>query len=78
MPPELKGLKVYTVWFNSVDYVNVAVLDGKTNSTTYQKNKTQETTIMLNHRNTTSIREKEILLENDTLIVCRKRQRNKP
>ena len=61
LPPELKGLKVYTVWFNSVGYVNVAVLDGKVNSTTHQNGKFQETTVILNHRNTTSIRVKEIL-----------------
>ncbi|MCK9415850.1 hypothetical protein M0Q97_04250 [Candidatus Dojkabacteria bacterium] len=73
LPPELKGLKVYWVYIdNSGAGVNVAVLNGEVNSLNYKSGKTHRSTIMVNNQNNRIIEIKEILLENDSLIVCRK------
>jgi len=72
LPGELKGLKIYTVATEGGGYVNVAVLNGTVNSTTYQVGKSQESTIILNKQNGKLISVSQILIENDSLIVCRK------
>jgi hypothetical protein len=72
LPDELKGLKVYNVNLGKNDYVKVAVLNGKTNSTTYNSGKHKASTIIINKQNNNFIEVSEILVENDSLIVCRK------
>ena len=73
LPPELKGLKVYWVYTDDGGSgVNVAVLNGEVNSLTYKSGKTQISTIMVDKQNNRIIEIKEILIENDSLIVCRK------
>ena len=72
LPDELKGLKIYSVSTGCGDYVKVAVLDGKINSTTYQVGKLQETTVIVNKQNGKLIEVSQILVENDSVIVCRK------
>ena len=70
LPDELKGLKIYTVSVGCGNYVKVAVLNDKINSTTYGKH--QQSTIIINKQSGNLIEVKEILMENDSLIVCRK------
>jgi len=74
LPDELKGLKIYSVSTGGGDYVKVAVLDGKTNSTTYQVGKLQESTLIVNldKQNGKLIEVSQILVENDSLIICKK------
>ncbi len=72
LPDELKGLKIYSVSIGSMSDVKVAVLDGKINSTTYQVGKNQETTVIVNKQNGRLIEVSQILVENDSVIVCRK------
>lgn len=72
LPEELKGLKVYNVSTGGGAYVNVAILEGKVNSTTYQVGKITETTIILDSKSGRAIQVNNILIENDSLIVCRK------
>lgn len=72
LPDELKELKIYSVSTGNGNYVKVAVLDGKTNSTTYQVGKVQESTVIVNKQNCKLIEVSQILVENDSLIVCRK------
>ena len=72
LPDELKGLKIYSVSIGGCDYVKVAVLDGKINSTTYQDGKIQETTVIVNKQNGKLIEVSQVLVENDSVIVCRK------
>ena len=72
LPDELKGLKVYKVKHGVGNYVKVAILDGKINSTTYQVGKAVESTIIVNRQNGHLIEVSEVLIENDSIIVCRK------
>lgn len=72
LPDELKGLKVYWVSTGKGGGVNVAILDGHINSTTYQVGKTIQSTIILNKQNGNLIEVSQILVENDSVIVCRK------
>ena len=74
LPPELKGLKVYTV-STGISYVKVAVLNNQINSTTYTEGKTTHTTIIINPNNGTprTIECKEIISETDDIIVVRKK-----
>jgi len=72
LPEELKGLKIYSVSIGSGNYVKVAVLNGNVNSTTYQVGRFQETTIIVNKQDGKSIEVSQILIENDSIIVCRK------
>lgn len=72
LPEELKGLKIYSVSIGGGDYVKVAILDGNVNSTTYPVGKIQRSTLIINKKNNKLIEIKEILIENDSLIVCRK------
>jgi len=72
LPDELKGLKIYSVSTGNGMYVKVAVLDSKINSTTYQVGKVQESVVIVNKQNGKLIQVSQILVENDSLIVCRK------
>lgn len=72
LPPELKGLKIYTV-STGISSVRVAVLDNKVNSVTYPVGKTEETTIIINGGTPRTIECKEIISETDDIIVIRKR-----
>lgn len=75
LPPELKGLKVYSVAIGKNNYVKVAILNGEVNSVTEHVNKRDETTILLNKRESQSnvIEIGEIIMENDSMILCRKK-----
>lgn len=72
LPDELKGLKIYRVSTGGGNYVKVAVLDDKINSTTYQVGKYQESIVIVNRQTDRAIEVSQVLLENDSLIVCRK------
>jgi hypothetical protein len=73
LPPELKGLKVYWVYTDNNNHgVKVAVLNDEVNSLTYKEGKIQTSTIIINKQNNRIIEIKDILMENDSLIVCRK------
>lgn len=75
LPDELKGLKVYVVSTGGGNYVKVAVLGDQVNSSTYQVGKIQETTIVIrkDHYDERQIEVKEILMENDSLMLVRKK-----
>jgi hypothetical protein len=76
LPDELKGLKIYTV-STGIGSVKVAILPGgNVNSITYPVGKTQQTTIIINPQNGEGVRSilvKEILVENDSIMVIRKK-----
>lgn len=72
LPDELKGLKVYWVSTGNGSGVNVAILNGEVNSTTYMQGKVQGSTIIINKQNGKLIEVSQILVENDSVIVCRK------
>lgn len=72
LPPELKGLKVYNVETGKFGFVNVAILDNKINSLTYPVDETQQTTIIFNNNPGRVINVSQVLLENDSLIICKK------
>jgi hypothetical protein len=76
LPDELKGLKVYTVSIGNGNYVKVAVLNGQTNSSTYNVGKTQHTTIVVNkdRYNERVIEAEEILSETDDIVVIKKKK----
>lgn len=76
LPPELKGLKVYTISTGDLRSVKVAVLDNKINSTTYSQGKTQQTTLIINKQDNRVVEVSNVLFESDSLIVCRKQIRN--
>ena len=73
LPDELKGLKVYNIATDK-GFVKVAVMNNQINSTTYTVGKTQQTTLIINNNQTTPklIQVKNIIMENDSLIICRK------
>jgi len=74
LPPELKGLKVYSVSLGEGDYVKVAMFGDQINSATYSEGKTTETTIIINpeNYNMRTIHAKEIVYETNEIIVVRK------
>lgn len=72
LPNELKGLKVYSVSLGGGNYVKVAVLNNNTNSTTYREGKVDKTIIVVDKRNQKVINVEDIIMENDSLIICRK------
>jgi hypothetical protein len=65
LPNELKGLKIYNVSLGKGDYVKVAILDNNVISLT----ETDETKSLLILN---KIKVKEILFENDSIIVYKK------
>lgn len=72
LPDELKGLKVYSVSIGEGDYVKVAIMNGEVNSTTYLRGKYHETILQVNNHQGKLIQVKDIVMENDSMIVCRK------
>lgn len=76
LPAELKGLKVYNINTNNTGgVVKVAILpNNEVNSLTYAVGKTIQTTVIINQNsyNERTIVAKEILVENDSIIVIRK------
>ena len=74
LPDELKGMKVYKVWVEDGNYIRVAVLNNQVNSLTYNNGKgAPHTTIMVNASGESkTIQVKEIISENDSIIVCKK------
>lgn len=72
LPPELQGLKVYTVQTGGLSEVKVAILNGQVNSVTYPVGKTQQTTIMVNGQSPRTIN-CEIISETKEIIVLRKK-----
>lgn len=73
LPTELKGLKVYTVAIKDGNLIRVAVLNNEINSIGYKNGEINNTTLMINNNSERNFIEvKQILIENDTLIVCRK------
>ena len=72
LPEELRGLKIYRVATEGGGSVKVAILNGNVNSTTYQQGKVKNSTIIVNKQNGKLIEVKEILIENDSVLVCRK------
>lgn len=72
LPNELKGLKVYYVSTGNGDGVKVAVLNGEVNSTTYKSGKTTQSVVIVNKQNGKLIEVRQVLVENDSVIVCRK------
>lgn len=74
LPEELKGLKVYSVSVGEGSYVKVAVLNNTVNSLDYSKGKTRESVIIVENfgYDRREIKIKEIVMENDSMIVARK------
>jgi hypothetical protein len=72
LPNELKGLKVYDVSLGGGNYVKVAVLNNNINSTTYREGKVDKTIIVVDKRNQKVINVEDIIMENDSLIICKK------
>jgi hypothetical protein len=73
LPGELKGLKVYSVSIGGGSYVKVAVIGDQVNSVTHHENKQDKTTIIVDKRKQRVIEIENILTENDSIIVCRKK-----
>lgn len=71
LPPELKGLKVYTVDLGGLDYIRVAILDNKINSLSYTESKTTQNVIIITPDDHV-IKADEIISETDEIIVIRK------
>jgi hypothetical protein len=69
LPNELKGLKIYNVSLGNDGYVKVAILDNNVMSLTESHNDETKSLLILNKN---KIKVKEILIENDSIIVCRK------
>jgi len=72
LPDELKGLKVYDVSIGEGDYIKVALMNGKSNSTRYMVGKIHETTIIINSGEKRLINAKEIISETDSILVIKK------
>jgi hypothetical protein len=66
-------LKIYTIWDEGrTGYTKVATLNGKLNSITYPLGKIQETVLLVDKSSNKTIEVTEVILETDSLIVCRK------
>ena len=72
LPDELKGLKIYSVATDEGDYVKVAILNNQINSTTYTVGKHTQSLILVNKQDGKLIEVSSVLMENDSLIICRK------
>lgn len=74
LPPELKDLKVYSVSLGGGDWVKVGIINNNVNSMTYAVGKTIESVIIINNGSTAKrvINAKQIISENDSIIVIRK------
>ena len=72
LPPELKGLKVYTVSTGNGNWVKVAVLNNQAISTTYKSGKHQQSVILVNKETPRTINVESVISENDSIIVIKK------
>ena len=73
LPPELKGLKIYSVSVGGGSYVKVAILNNKPISTTYQVGKHSESTIIVDKTGEEkTIHVESIISENDSIMVIKK------
>jgi hypothetical protein len=72
LPTELKGLKVYRVSTGNGTSVKVAILNNDLNSITYQEGKVDESVMLLNKQTNKVIEVSDVVMENDSLIICRK------
>jgi hypothetical protein len=72
LPAELKGLKIYNVSTGRGHSINVAVLNSNLNSVTYQVGKRNESVILIDKQTEKVVQVSSILMENDSLIICRK------
>lgn len=72
LPTELKGLRVYNVSTGRGSSINVAVLNNNLNSVTYRVGKRTESVILINKQTNKMIEVSDVVMENDSLIICRK------
>jgi len=74
LPPELKGLKVYSVYIDNDVSINVAVLNNNLNSLNYYENKINKSVIILENNNSNSriVHYSEIISETDEYILIKK------
>ena len=72
LPDELKGLKVYSVSDGNGSHVKVAILNNQINSTTYKVGKHAQSLLLVNKQDNKVIEVSSVLMENDSLIICRK------
>ena len=75
LPDELKGIQIYNVETESGYDVKVAVLNNSVNSLNYPVNSGKyvfHKSVLIVNKDSTAIEVKEILFENDSIIVCRK------
>ena len=72
LPDELKGLKIYSVATDGGHYVKVAILNNQINSTTYRIGKHTQSLLLVNKQDNKLIEVSSVLMENDSLIICRK------
>lgn len=75
LPPELKGLKIYTISTGGIDYVKVGVLEGYSSiNTTYPVGKTTQSFILLRKSNQPIqlIEISEILSDVNGILTARK------
>ena len=73
LPPQLKGLEVYRVQTRYGEKVQVAILNGAVNSTTYQHGKTHSTCVHVVLNDERIIHGQSILFENDSVVMIRKK-----
>lgn len=74
LPDEIKGLKVYRVIVDDANnYVYVGILNNQINSVSGYNGKTLTSTILVNPNNQDVIQIKQVLVNNDSIIVCRKK-----
>lgn len=80
LPEDLKGLKVYKVCVGLDEYIKVAVLNGEVKSVNELAGKTYRNTIILTKEESEErffmIPIDKILLENDTVIMARKKPKS--
>lgn len=80
LPPELKGLKVFSVSCGDGSYVKVAILNNQSVSTTYTSGKHQQSVVLIDKKledglgliTKRTINVESIRFENDSIIVLNK------
>lgn len=70
LPPELKGLKIYSVSCGEGDYIKVAVLNNAAVGTSYSEGKYTESVGIINAND--SVPSEQVIFENDTIKIVRK------
>jgi hypothetical protein len=72
LPAELKGMKVYSVHIGGGSYMKVAVLNNRIVGNTYPEGKHTESVVVIDNSTGKEIQVESILMENDSIVVCRK------